>query len=319
MSMSTASLMIPNASVGTTYVYGTRDVQITPAVTYGAAIRTGVNTITHLPFAIADFSDNYVSDPQYYPLRVAAVVSRILLMPDNGVPRNGPTHTAPTLTVQTNTGCYQYAGNLLGECCTALDGNTTSFGVALSYADPNNPVSTGHHTTEEIYTIAHELGHAMSYGSGGGPNLGQAGYGDITGEGICSCQVVSTGNRIHCLNSRWTEAAGLIEGFAHFYATRVTNDQDSVNVGANFTYYKDAYTKQSNGSVSSAPPPIPINAGTPFALGSTSGWVRNECYQSAQSSEYDFLTFLWAVNGNAPTSSRASMADLYAIFAVRRS
>jgi hypothetical protein len=41
--------------------------------------------------------------------------------------------------------------------------------------------------------------------------------------------------------------------------------------------------------------------------------VRYECPEGAHASEYDFLEFLWAVNGNAPTTSRGSMADLYSI------
>lgn len=305
--VSTSSLQIPDKP-GPIPLFASREFVITPAATYGAGISfdEGPN---------GQFSAIATVRSPDYPVRVASAVSRILTMRDNGVPL---ALSSPPLVIHTENGCsdwpeFEYSPGQFGEACAGP--NDAWFGPALKMVN-GSYVPTGRHTTEDAYTIGHELGHSMQLAANGGPS--HNGYSGPT-SGLCSCEHVNDGNRIHCLQSQHWQASAEVEGFAHFYAARIMNDQGST---CRFTYYKN-YRKLTvwypllGPSFANIAPPAPVDCGKPFVGGygsnKTQGWVGSFCPQSNKSSEYDWLTFLWAVNGSAASSARSSMWDLYTI------
>jgi hypothetical protein len=307
MVVSTASLAIPTSS-GVLTLYGTREFKITPTRSYVPPLlwvyNSGLGTTSGLAIVASSA----------YPVRVAAAVSRILTMPDNGVLRHKLNYTAPTLNLHTENGCIyyselSYSPGRFGEACG--DADEAWFGPSLGKVN-NTYVLTGRHTTDDAYTIGHELGHTAQRASNGGPD--NAGYDGPTA-GYCSCDHVTDGNQIHCLQSRHAQATAEAEGFGHFYAARVMNDQ---NATCRFTYYKN-FRKKFDGAEfwGAAAPPVPIDCNVPYTSSvngvQTQGWVPSMCPAVNASSEYDWLTFLWAVNGSATSAQRSSMTDLYAI------
>lgn len=288
-----------------------REMLVTPARTFSAQVILASSPITGRPIGAADVWPSTLADE--YLLRVAAVVGRLLNTPDNGL-RDG---TVPALNVHTETGCCAYrqfeytspsGQSLCGEACA--DESDAWFGQSLAIQADGTYAPTTRHTTEDAYSIGHELGHSAQFDASGGPR--GAGYGDI-GTGNCSCDHVRDGNQIHCLQSSHNVEDAEVEGFAHFFATRIMNDKGS---DARFTYYKDvrrfAPTTLQPYAVA---PPVPINAGTPAydpEIGQTMGWVRSFCPAVDRSSEYDWLTFLWAINGK-PVAGSLSMNEVFAI------
>lgn len=209
-------------------------------------------------------------------------------------------------------------GPYCGEACATED--VAWFGPSLRKLPNGTYEPTGVHTTSSAYTVAHELGHTVQYEADGRPI--SDGYVDIPDSGRCSCDHVNDGNRVHCLQSRHPHRTANLEGFAHHYATRVMNDRGS---DARFTYYKTyrnvSWTHLPFGwfafDTASTTPPVPVRAGVAYvspAYPSKPGWVNTFCNQASHSSEYDWMTFLWAVNGTATASVRSSMDDLFAIF-----
>lgn len=322
LSVSTSSIQIPNQTVGTTLTYGTREFKIDPPMTYA------VSPSLRYSLALPPYDSRIIFNvTQATPtVRVASIVSRILTMSDNGVKRNGFLVWAPQLLIKTDQGCMSsfnnppYPSNFAyidpvtgqtkyGEACAGAD--NASFGQTLAIQQDGQGnyyyVPTAWHTTQDAVTIGHELGHSAQFSMNGGP--GNAGYDDKPDAGDCSCDWVSDGNRTHCLQSRHRMASAESEGFGHFYAARVMNDYGA-GLDARFTYYKNYRKKLAGGANQDFAPPYPISIGAPY---NGQGWVKSQCSLTDKSSEYDWLTFFWAVNGKAPSSSRSAMADLFAI------
>lgn len=289
-----------------------REILLTPGRTFTAQVVLASSTTTGRPIGAANVWPSTLADE--YLLRVAAVLSRLLNTPDNGL-RNG---TVPPLNVHTETGCclerqFVYTSSsgqsLCGEACAVA--SDAWFGQTLAIQPDGTYAPTTRHTTEDAYTIGHELGHSVQGDASGGPE-NNVGYGNLV-PGNCSCDHVREGNRFHCLQSSHYIQKAESEGFAHFFATRIMNDKAA---NARFTYYKDvrrfAPTTLAPFAVA---PPVPINAGTPAydpVIGQTTGWVRIFCYEANHSSEYDWLTFLWAINGK-PSTASLSMTEVFAI------
>lgn len=82
------------------------------------------------------------------------------------------------------------------------------------------------------------------------------------------------------------------------------------NEDARFTYYKDYRVKFFGNYNIDLPPPFAISVGAPYA---NQGWVKAQCPETNKSSEYDWLTFFWAVNGKAATNARSSMTNVFDI------
>ncbi len=326
--VSTSSFQVPDQldfGLGA-LIYGTREVRITPARVFVSPI--DVFTIAGRgTFAVAGVT---ADEPA---VRVAAVVGRMLSMSDSGVLRRSQiVPTPPILVVDVGNGCSTFpdfyygdgpSGRLYGEACAGA--NSASFGPSLGVVNgvPGRP--TGRHTTEYAYVVGHELGHTVQISNGArpeGPDYGapgDSGY-SVTGTGDCSCAHVAEGNRYHCLTSRHAQSNANTEGFAHFFAARLMNNQEG---NARFTYYKTHrsivwtvgvlfdYTR----ATYPIAPPYALNAAQPYStpVYSGTGWTRTYCPATNGSSEYDWLTFLWAVNGNAVGAERVSMSQLLTI------
>lgn len=325
MSVSSYSIQRPSQFNGTTFTPASREYRISPSYSHQAMLffaSTSTGTL-----ARAEVRPS--TDSSERAVRVASIVSRILTMADNGV---ATAMQADFLPVHTENGCmYQgtcshgftydggpTGGPYCGEACA--DDTVVWFGPSLRKLPNGGYEPTGVHTTSSAYIIAHELGHSAQYTAEGNPVSDQ--YIDTPDSGRCSCDHVSNGNRVHCLQSRHPHRTANIEGFGHHYATRVMNERGT---DARFTYYKTyrnvTWTQLPFGwfAFDTAPtaPPIPVRAGGPYvspAYPSKPGWVNTFCGQASHSSEYDWMTFLWAVNGTATSSTRSSMEDLFAIF-----
>ncbi|WP_146650488.1 hypothetical protein [Labilithrix luteola] len=321
--VSASSLQKPAVTINNTVLFpASRQVNISPSRTFSATV-TLAQTIPSGSY-IANAQLWASNQPDDYVVRTAAVLGRILSMPDNGF----PTSSAPALAVHTENGCMLDAtrcdprlsygstvyDKLCGEACGRA--NDVWYGPSLSAVGGLHP--TGHHTTESAYSIAHEIGHSVQFSAGADP-ANRKEYDEDRGTGLCGCEHVTDGNRLHCLQSSHEQANANIEGFAQFYSTRAMNDQGG---DAQFSYYKTfrRMTYGANGSLTQTmlAPPVAISVGAPFTTPYTTGWVRNYCNEAGHSSEYDWLTFLWGVNGK-PTSSRPTMSELLSILSSARS
>ncbi len=287
----------PDESTPTVFTYGTRDIDV---LAYGSQSSPGIK----VKFTVTPSAGQAVVPTTSNVRRASSVMSRLLTMPDNGLLRRAIGYTPPPLKVDTVKGCIAYPGGL-GEACG--DANLVSLGPTLRWVGPNPTdyiLGTGH-TTQDVYIVGHELGHSAQRSNNGGPRSA-LNYAD-KGTGNCGCGHVTTGNQVHCLQSSHGHISAESEGFGHLYATRLLNNQGFST--CRFTYYK---TYNVNGS-GTLPPPIPINCNVPYSNGLTTGWERSWCNASERSTEYDWLTFLWSVNGSAPLSERTSITQLFSI------
>lgn len=313
MSISPASIQKPPIYSPWFYIPGSRELRVQPETTFTTAVSLSSSTQTGAILANANVWASTEDEDRI--LRVASIASRLLTVADNGV---ADSDTRPVyLPLITNNGCMQYYDasgvRRLGEAC----GNGTSvvFGESLSYVSgltdaKGVPIGepTGTHTTADAFTIAHEIGHAVA-GDAAIP-LGNAYAAPASGD--CSCAHVVDGNRVHCLQSRDQLVTTFAEGWAHFVATRTMNDKGST---ARFTYYKDALRKNFVGATLVFAPPFPVRASAPHTdpLTGETGWARTYCPAPTTSSEQDWLTFLWALNG-ANTSGQIDMPGLFSVF-----
>ena len=340
------SIILPS---GVVTLPGTREINISPATTFSAPVLLASNPQTGQLLAFSNLSAD--TSQSEYVVRLASAVSRILTMDDSGVlppTGSGFVPSAGPLQIHTENGCYggilqggevfcphglhYYDSNGVKRCGEACANGTDAwFGPTLRMVN-GVYVPTGGHTTDSQFAIAHELGHTVQYSNAAVPeNTGYKtdGYGSTSsappvadyndrGTGKCGCGHVSDGNQVHCLQSSHFQPYANVEGFAHFFATRVMNNQAA---SARFTYYKNFRQVVSATEENNILPPAPINAGAPFQIpgNPTTGWVRNFCSGANRSSEYDWLTFLWAVNGSASSSQRSSMEDVLAIVAASKS
>ncbi|OJY15309.1 MAG: hypothetical protein BGO98_23035 [Myxococcales bacterium 68-20] len=287
--VSTASFQIP----GNTLIPRTRDIRLSPARTFIAQVVLASSPATGLPIGAANVRASTAADQRL--LRIASVVARILRMPDNGL-RDG---FAPPLNLHTENGCCDYpefhygtlpSGQpLCGEACA--DETDAWFGQNLARQSSGQYAPTSIHSTQDAYVIGHELGHSIQRDAHGGP-IG-ADYTDIEAVGDCSCTHVRDGSQKHCLQSSHNVQAAEVEGFAHFYATRIMNNKGA---DARFTYYKDVrrfgpFYVNGVPLIGAYPvaPPVPINAGRPAYdpswYGQTNGWCGSSAtLRTAQAS-----------------------------------
>lgn len=317
LDVSTASLQRPNTGVFLT----SRELKIQPTFTYAASPSLRYS-LTYPPYESRIIFNINSGNPT---VRVASIVSRILKMPDNGIRNDSLFSPDAPLVIHTEDGCRGYYYNppypstfaytdpstgqtKYGEACA--DEDAAWFGQVLSIQGSEDAgytyAPTSWHTTQDAVTIGHELGHSAQYSMHGSP--GTQGY-DKPQHGDCSCEWVTSGNRTHCLQSQHKMASAELEGFGHFYAARVMNDVGP-GLDARFTYYK-TYRLKLFGTNYSVAPPVPLSIGAPA---SGQGWVRAWCPEANRSSEYDWLTFLWAINGKAASNARSTMMDIFAIF-----
>jgi hypothetical protein len=242
--------------------------------------------------------------------RVGAILSRIYRMPDNGLGLGtasvwsvpGKIYIRPYLSTSQidadgwNFLCKPYpltAGGLgYGEACANPGYGQVSFGPLLAktggtdaaptysgisipgFSTASYPLSL---TTIDRSAIAHEIGHYVQ--------AKMAGFLDSTypttsnsvtndPDNLCSCNQVGEGNRRHCLQNRMGFAPAFNEGFGHYYAARVLNEDrtgtPSVATSCNFPYYKNVKfplnpATPSVNQITSAPP-VPVQCSAPRPL-----------------------------------------------------
>lgn len=317
VSISSASFQTQDILYGGTLIPGSREIRISPAKSFSAAVSVSSSASTGATLANANVYAS--SEEEDRVLRVASVASHLLALVDSGVRDRS---TSVPLLLHTEDGCpsadltYVDSNGVTrhGEACAVSTSPDVYFGDSLSVSTGSN-VPTGNHTTADVFTIAHEIGHAVAFDS----NVKPPTLYDPPSVGICSCQHVTDGNRLHCMTSQMNLSTAFTEGWAHFYASRIMNAKAS---SARFTYYKDAL-KMTQFVLDGFPyyepvsfaPPVPFQVGSPYADPSTNatGWGRTYCPSTNTATEYDWMTFLWATNGK-PSSSQIDMLGLFSIF-----
>lgn len=207
--------------------------------------------------------------------RTAGAMSQVLATPDNGLV------AGETYPVRADQPC---PGQPLWGACGGEDG---------LYLGPNE--YGGDHTNDWKYVIAHEFGHVVQ-----ALRMGFVNYEYVLApDHLCRCDHVTSGNPVHCLQSREEIGGAQVEGWAQFYASRVWNNRDQSDCA--FVYYKDVEF------LSIEPPPVEVDCKYQMK------WMENFCLASDQGTEWDWMAFLYDVN-TAPASARSTIDDLGAIY-----
>ncbi len=294
----------PDESTSGQFTFGTRDIDVLAG---GTLSSPGYR----VKFIVTPSSGVAIVPTNGNSRRASSVMSRLLTMPDNGVLRRGLGYTPAPLKVDTVNGCIPWNGSngAEGEACG--DANLVRLGPTLRWVGPDADdyvLGTGH-TSQDVYVIGHELGHTAQRSNNGGPRPANYYYYEDIGAGKCGCEHVMSGNRVHCLQSSHGHIGAEGEGFGHLYAARLLNNQGFST--CRFTYYKSVLVVGNPNTILA--PPLPINCNVPYSYGASTGWERTWCNASERSTEYDWMTFLWSVNGSAPTSERTSLNALFSI------
>lgn len=93
------------------------------------------------------------------------------------------------------------------------------------------------HNSRFKFVIAHELGHGVHDSAGAAPLFNLTSTNDDD-SGDCGCGFVDNPvDRSHCLQSEEPIGGAAAEGFAHYFAARVWNDDDQN--ACTFVYYKN--------------------------------------------------------------------------------
>jgi hypothetical protein len=137
--------------------------------------------------------------------------------------------------------------------------------------------------------MLHELGHAQMYsGLFGGFN--GTDFNDLPSEQVgipplCRCDHVSASNAVHCLQSLEPGGAAISEGYGHYFASKILNNQSQAN--CSFPYYKEVLLTAGQLPVY---PPVSVSCRTPVK------WMANHCLDATRHDsgiEYDWMQFLW--------------------------
>jgi hypothetical protein len=172
--------------------------------------------------------------------------------------------------------------------CPSL-GSGACYSSSRLYVGNNN---FGHDLSARRHVVMHEFGHGVQARAIGSLSVNYA-TGDST-DPDCNCDHVVSSNNLHCLQSRETITTAFVEGFAHFLAAKVFNDQAGTNCA--FGYYKEF--RNAAGVVLT--PPVAINCQTAVK------WMENRgCAAPNRGTEYDWMNFLWDVN--APISGGVTL------------
>lgn len=180
--------------------------------------------------------------------------------------------------------------------------------------------------TLKRFTIAHEIGHWLH--SNWTDEAVAGGYAYSAIDDACKFSAVGS-NSLHGLRSAEYGPDALREGFAHFIAAWVFDDQSTSD--AQFKYYKtindqwgeyedlidnDYIVSLLGGSCDVSYPDYPTSCpGSGFVLGGDSAWVEYHCpndwaYNNNEiSSELDWMRFFWQLSSSDAEAS-TPIADL---------
>src|SRR5262249_46403323 len=87
------------------------------------------------------------------------------------------------------------------------------------------------------FLVAHEHGH---FAQGNRFSIFNFSYDAVVDSlGACRCDHVVSANQLHCMQSLEQYAAAFIEGYAHFYASKLYNNRTETD--CEFGYYKEVY------------------------------------------------------------------------------
>jgi hypothetical protein len=141
------------------------------------------------------------------------------------------------------------------------------------------------------FVVAHELGHCAQF-FGAGEIISPNGnlYDDHDSHPMCRCDHVAQGyGNAHCLQSREYFGAAEIEGFGHFFASRVFNN-DQTWGAATFVYYKPFLPYEGAPEEEYLWPPDGFTAYRPQE------WLLHQCDSPTPAGvgvEWDWLTFYY--------------------------
>ncbi|MBL9024533.1 MAG: hypothetical protein JNL21_20225 [Myxococcales bacterium] len=186
------------------------------------------------------------------------------------------------------------------ERCGEFEACADSNGVFLGWNFDSRT-----HNANYKYVVGHEFGHMLQDKLMG---FVVPDYTDIPATPIpwCRCDHVDVHNQEHCLQSREPLEAALLEGFAHFYASKLMNDPSDGDCA--FNYYKEHLLPVT--SPETAPflirPPFSVSCNAPVH------WENDFCLGEDTGVERDWMTFFYRIH-NAPPSERVSLNELKAI------
>ena len=148
---------------------------------------------------------------------------------------------------------------------------------------PDGAVYIGNGMAFKKFVIAHEFGHKVQNILIG--TLPFYTYGYNSSANICACNHLSSNENSHCLQSREHIDAAFMEGWGHFYASALFNNNSESNGW--FTYYKAIWLSST----------ITLPAGWPISLLSPVKWMEtNNCVSNGRGIEIDWMEFLYSLH-----------------------
>ncbi len=206
---------------------------------------------------------------------------------------------------------YQIYSNInAASYCGGSSGCATPSGPLVTYLGPIDPTNAAtDYNSNWKFVIAHEFGHMANRARSGiyvnnyAPDDRGAPAPDT-----CACtHVRPESEQSHCLQSRETTGAAVVEGFAHFFAATAFN---GVSKSCTFGYYKQIMDPANPNPLAPFPPPNYVSCNKPVR------WMRTWCdliptSRDLRGVEWDWLNFFRAnQTGDSPTS----MTDQLRIF-----
>lgn len=253
--------------------------------------------------------------------RTAAVLGRSLVIPDSGL-------TGGTFIALANDGCPwdpsdPSENGVQTDACATAAHSVLYVGPVPDFIKGKVPVADEwkYEGSRWKYVIGHETGHLVQ--AQGGADLTTNGYPDLPGldARLCECDHVDVANRVHCLGSLEDISAVQLEGFAHFFASKLFNAE--TGNACTFNYYKEfldlncrpgAECVASGQSESGQPlflSKVPFGVDCAQSTGPVT-WRNVHCEDPATAQagvEYDWLAFYW--NVHRVLAAPFSMKDLF--------
>ncbi|NVB85119.1 MAG: hypothetical protein HOV81_42530 [Kofleriaceae bacterium] len=140
--------------------------------------------------------------------------------------------------------------------------------------------------SSDKFLVAHEYGHFVQMNRF---FLYQYDYNAVSDSlAACRCDHVVSANQYHCIQSLEQYEAAFVEGFGHFYASKLFNNR--LETDCHFGYYKEVWIL-----FGTLVPTVPVDCA------STIQWRDAHCSAIPNSAvEMDVMRFLWALYSTLP-------------------